>query len=106
MYDIFSLKPYQFPENFFFGSGYAGHQVEGNNCHSQWWHHEQAGATPEKSGVAVNSYELYQTDIALAHELGHQAFRTSVEWSRIEPEEGIFDADAVSYTHLTLPTKA
>ena len=97
MYDIFSLKPYQFPENFFFGSGYAGHQVEGNNCHSQWWHHEQAGATPEKSGVAVNSYELYQTDIALAHELGHQAFRTSVEWSRIEPEEGIFDADAAEH---------
>ena len=35
MYDIFSLPEFEFPENFLWGSGGAGHQVEGNNIHYQ-----------------------------------------------------------------------
>lgn len=97
MYDIFSLKDFKFPDNFLWGSGYAGHQVEGNNIHSQHWRWEQSGGTPEKSGLACNSYELFKTDAQLAKELGHQVFRTSVEWSRIEPEEGIIDKTAVRH---------
>lgn len=97
MYDIFSLKDFKMPENFLWGSGYAGHQVEGNNKNNQFWESEQAGKTLHKSGMACNSYELYQTDIDLASKLGHQAFRTSVEWCRIEPEEGVFDDKAVEH---------
>lgn len=97
MYDVFSLKDFKFPEGFLWGSGYAGHQVEGNNIHSQWWANEQKGWYEHKSGLACNSYEMYQTDIDLAHSLGHQAFRTSVEWSRVEPTEGHFDDQAVDH---------
>ena len=97
MYDVFSLKDFKFPEGFIWGSGYAGHQVEGNNIHSQWWANEQKGWFEHKSGLACNSYEMYQTDIDLAHSLGHQAFRTSVEWSRVEPTEGHFDDEAVDH---------
>ncbi len=97
MYDVFSLKDFQFPEGFLWGSGYAGHQVEGNNIHSQWWAMEQKGYFEHRSGLACNSYEMYQTDIDLVCDLGHQAFRTSVEWSRIEPSEGHFDAAALDH---------
>ena len=54
MYDVFSLNDFKFPENFIWGSGYAGHQVEGDNIHSQWWHYEQEGRYEQKSGKKIN----------------------------------------------------
>lgn len=96
MYDIFSLKEYAFPEGFLWGSGYAGHQVEGNNIHSDRYV-RKLETQEEQSGMACNSYALFEEDIALAERLGHQAFRTSVEWSRIEPEEGFFCQEAVDH---------
>lgn len=97
MYDIFSLKDYKMPDGFLWGSGYAGHQVEGNNVNSNRWYNEQNGKTLECSGLACNSYEMYEDDIALVDKLGHRAFRTSVEWSRIEPEEGMFCEEALDH---------
>ena len=41
--------------------------------------------------------ELYEKDIDLVTSLGHQAFRTSVEWSRIEPKEGEFNQEATEH---------
>lgn len=97
MYDVFSIKDFSFPDGFLWGSGYAGHQVEGNNVNSNCWAREQQGLTEEKSGLACNSYEMYETDVELAKKLGHKAFRTSVEWSRIEPEEGVFNEEALEH---------
>lgn len=97
MFDIFSLPEIKMPEDFLWGAGYAGHQVEGNNVNSQWWHQEMAGMHPEKSGMACNSYELWETDVNLAVNGGLQAFRTSVEWSRIEPREGEFCEEAIEH---------
>ncbi len=97
MFDIFSLPDVKMPEGFLWGAGYAGHQVEGNNIHSQNWAYEQAGQTKEKSGMACNSYELWERDVEIARECGLQAFRTSVEWSRVEPHEGEFCQEAVDH---------
>ena len=85
------------PENFLWGSGYAGHQVEGNNKNSQNWKREIELKYKEKSGMACNSYELWKTDVDLAEQAGLQVFRTSVEWSRIEPCEGHFDQKAAGH---------
>ena len=97
MFDIFSLPEVKMPEGFLWGAGYAGHQVEGNNIHSQWWADEMAGMYEHKSGMACNSYELWERDVEIAEECGLRAFRTSVEWSRIEPEEGVFNKDALDH---------
>ena len=97
MFNIFSLKDFSFPKDFFWGSGYAGHQVEGNNINSQRYQMEIDRDWPEKSGLACNSYELYEKDIDLVMLLGQQAFRTSVEWSRIEPKEGEFNKEATEH---------
>ena len=41
MFDIFSLPDFKMPDGFLWGAGYAGHQVEGNNIHSQNWDSSQ-----------------------------------------------------------------
>ena len=91
MLNLHKMPPYTFPENFIWGSGSAAHQIEGNNIHNQWWHKEQTGSDPsikEASGKACNSWEMMDDDIRLLRELGHKAYRFSVEWARIEPVEG------------------
>jgi len=97
MYDVFSLPAINFPEGFLWGSATAGHQVEGDNIHSQLWAREQQDKGREPSGKACNHYALYRQDVDLIAELGHQAYRTSVEWSRIEPAEGNWNAEAVDH---------
>lgn len=97
MFDIYSLPEFQMPEGFLWGAGYAGHQVEGDNVNSMSWYREIREGYEAVSGKACNSYELWQTDIDLAVQAGLQAFRTSVEWSRIEPREGVFDEAAAEH---------
>ena len=87
MYDVFSLKDFTCPAGFLWGSATAGHQIEGDNCNAQWYKHE---LDPDfhgvPSGKACNHYELFREDARMVAELGHQAYRMSIEWSRIEPE--------------------
>jgi beta-glucosidase len=97
MYDVFSLPPIKFPEGFLWGSSTAAHQVEGDNIHSQLWSREVEGKGGEPSGKACNHYELYKQDVELIAELGHQVYRLSIEWSRIEPEEGRWNEAAVAH---------
>lgn len=91
------MKPsgqiFTFPQGFLWGTATSAHQVEGNNYHSDWWAWEQQGRRSEdkKSGVACNQWFLYPQDFQLSRELGHNAHRFSMEWAKIEPEEGHFD---------------
>jgi beta-glucosidase len=80
----------QFPQNFFWGAATSAYQVEGNNVNSDWWEWERKIGLKETSGLACRHYDLYQEDFDLAKLLNHNAHRLSVEWSRIEPEEGGF----------------
>ena len=79
-----------FPPGFRWGTATAAHQVEGNNVNSDWWAWEHAEGTPcaEPSGDACDQYHRYPSDIALLAALGFDSYRFSVEWARIEPEEG------------------
>ena len=97
MFDIFSLPDVRFPDGFLLGAGYAGHQVEGDNVNSQYWAQEQEGRFEELSGKACNSYELWETDVNICEENKLGAFRTSVEWSRIEPVPGQFSKEALEH---------
>ncbi|WP_431837402.1 glycoside hydrolase family 1 protein [Cellulomonas sp. Y8] len=80
----------QFPEGFLWGASTAAHQVEGNNVNSDWWVREHAPGTDlaEPSGDAADSYHRYPEDIALLASLGMNSYRFSIEWARIEPEQG------------------
>lgn len=91
-----------FPKDFLWGVGYSSHQVEGNNKNNDWWQWEQKGKTKEKSGWACDSWNRYPIDHRLAQELGCNAFRLSLEWSRVEPEEGKFDKGAIEHYRKVL----
>jgi beta-glucosidase len=83
-----------FPKGFLFGAATSAHQVEGNNVNSNWWHWEQEGGHIREggvSGIACDQYSRFDDDFRLAAELGHNAHRFSIEWARVEPEEGRFD---------------
>ncbi|HTL39536.1 MAG TPA: glycoside hydrolase family 1 protein [Methylomirabilota bacterium] len=86
----------QFPAGFLLGAASAAHQVEGNNIHSDWWEYEQKGRLP-KSGEACDHYNRYEEDFGLAQEIGLNAMRISIEWARIEPEAGKWNAQAIEH---------
>lgn len=87
------------PENFLIGAATAAHQVEGNNIHSDLWAMEHMKHTSfiEPSLDAVDHYNRYEKDIKLMADAGLNAYRFSIEWARIEPEEGHFDSEAVDH---------
>lgn len=89
-----------FPKSFKWCTATAGHQIEGNNIHSDWWEFEKkAGviAGGHKSGAASDSFNRVAEDIALMKSIGANTYRFSVEWSRIEPQEGVIDFTAVKH---------
>lgn len=85
---------HRFPAGFLWGAATAAHQVEGNCTNNHWWAWEQEGGHIRGggvSGIACDHYRRFDDDFRLGAELGHTAERISVEWSRLEPEEGRFD---------------
>ncbi|WP_138750795.1 glycoside hydrolase family 1 protein [Paenibacillus sinopodophylli] len=91
--------PSQFPKGFMWGASTAAHQVEGNNVHSDFWLMEnlEGSAFRERSGDAVDHFRRYREDIALMAQLGLNSYRFSIEWARLEPEEGVYDDAAIEH---------
>ncbi|MCI5613820.1 MAG: family 1 glycosylhydrolase [Agathobacter sp.] len=89
----------RFPEGFMVGAATAAHQVEGNNIHSDYWAMEHMKHTSfnEPSMDAVDHYNRYEEDIHLMAEAGLNTYRFSIEWARIEPEEGKFDQSEIEH---------
>lgn len=81
---------HDFPEDFLWGASTSAHQVEGDNTGNDWWEWESSGGT-EPSGKACDHYNRYPEDFRLARELGHNAHRFGVEWSRLQPGEKRWD---------------
>lgn len=119
-----------FPKRFFWGAATAAHQVEGGN-HNQWsvWELENAKALAQKakynnghlprwdeiadeatdpnnyvSGQAVDHFNRYPEDFDILRSLNMNAFRCSIEWSRLEPEEGRWDPAAIEHYRTYLQT--
>lgn len=91
--------PYTFPAGFLWGVAGAAHQIEGGNVNSDSWVLEHVPGSPfvEPSGDACDHYHRYPDDIALIRSLGFNSYRFSIEWARIEPEEGEFSYAALDH---------
>jgi len=95
-------KTYQFPENFDWGTATSAHQVEGNNVNSDWWewenqHDIEGELRREPSGKACDFYHRYEEDLDLCKKLNNNAIRLSIEWARIEPDEGKFSTKELDH---------
>src|SRR5688572_28991617 len=109
--DTKASLPLKFPKRFLWGAASAAHQVEGGT-HNQWsvWELENAKVLAETakyqanylpkwddikpeatnpnnyiSGKATDHYNRYEEDFATLKKLNMNAWRFSIEWSRIEP---------------------
>jgi beta-glucosidase len=97
----------KFPKNFFWGTATSSHQIEGDNTNNDWWEAEQGASRrpallKHKSGKACDSYNRYEEDFDLAKTMGNNAHRFSIEWSRIEPEEGKFNEAEIEHYRKVL----
>ncbi len=113
----------KFPKRFLWGVATSAHQFEGGN-HNNWsvWELENAkalaGAAKYKighlenwkrirsqavkpdnyvSGRAADHYNRYESDFDIVRKMHLNAFRFSIEWSRVEPEEGAWDAGEIEH---------
>jgi beta-glucosidase len=78
---------------FLWGVATSAFQLEGSP-YADWTSWDEILQT--KPDV-TNHYELYKQDLGLLQDLGVNAYRFSIEWSRIEPREGVWDNDAIAH---------
>jgi len=113
----------KYRNDFLWGASTAGHQVDGESA-DQWTVWEKANAerlalTAEKrldwlpnwdtisrqasqpsnylSGNGVGHQQRYTQDFDILTTLHMNAFRCGIEWSKLEPQEGSWDTDAIEY---------
>src|ERR1700694_1362962 len=86
-----------FPANFLWGVATSAYQVEGDNSNNQWSAWEKLGRirSGDYVGLACDWWKNAEVDFDLAQSLGINALRLSVEWSRVEPSEGVWDEEAL-----------
>ncbi len=87
-----------FPSGFVWGVSTSAHQVEGDNFNNQWAAWEKAGRikSRDRAGLACNWWQNAEQDFDLARQLGVNALRLSIEWSRLEPRQGEWDTQALA----------
>jgi len=98
----------KFPKGFLFGSATSAHQIEGGqrNDWSEWEKKAGRVADGSDSAIACDSWNKWREDIALLKKTNQNAYRFSIEWSRIEPEEGRFSDKAIAhYREILLELK-
>ncbi|HET6747478.1 MAG TPA: family 1 glycosylhydrolase [Candidatus Saccharimonadales bacterium] len=113
----------EFPKKFLWGAATSAHQVEGDT-HNQWtiWELENAkskaaqakfqwgdlanwpqievhATDPDNyvSGKGTAHYKLFRKDFDLLEQMNMNALRFGIEWSRVEPNEGAWSVEAITY---------
>jgi beta-glucosidase len=89
-----SAKQIVFPEGFLWGAATAAHQIEGSpmadgagpSIWTRFAHTPGMTHNGDTGDVACDHYNRWRDDVGLMRELGLQAYRFSVSWSRILPE--------------------
>lgn len=87
------------PQGFLWGAATSAIQIEGTvtangkHCQNSW----TQDTTKHQPGVAADHWNRYKEDVQLIKEAGLNSYRLSVCWSKIEPECGVFDEDAMNH---------
>lgn len=82
-------------KNFLWGAAISSYQTEDNNANSDWYALEMRIKKESESEINCDYWNNWKEDHQLLTELGVNAFRLSLEWSRIEPEDGKFSAENI-----------
>lgn len=82
----------KFPKNFFWGTATSAYQVEGG-IKNDW---SMVGKKYD-AGKACDHYNRFEQDFDLAKKMNNNAHRFSIEWARIEPEQGKFSQKGIEH---------
>lgn len=88
------MKGVEMNTTMFFGAATSAYQVEGWNVFADWWMEEQNGRLP-LSLEAVDHWNRWEEDFLLMASAGFTAYRFSISWPRVEPQEGRWDVRAL-----------
>lgn len=90
----FQLKP-----NLLLGAASAATQIEGGDQNNNWygWYRQGYIKDDADPSVATDHYSRWREDLDLMSEMGIQCYRLGVEWSRVEPRDGVFDETAIAH---------
>jgi beta-glucosidase len=89
-----SSQDFRFPDGFLWGAATAAHQIEGSpladgagpSIWTRFAHTPGMTLNGDTGDVACDHYHRWKDDVRLMRELGLNAYRFSVSWSRILPE--------------------
>jgi len=76
-------KSLRFPDGFFWGTATSTTQVEGH-INNEWT--DFVARDGSTCGIACDTYHRYAEDIEWMGKLGVNAYRTGIEWSRLQTE--------------------
>lgn len=85
-------KKLVFPKGFKWGITTSGHQIEGGNLSSDWYSFEHG-----ESDHGPDHWNRVTEDIKLLKKLGVTQYRMTIEWSRVQPREGIWNLKAAEH---------
>ena len=93
------MDTFQLPKNFLMGSATASLQIEGGDTNNNWYRWCNEGHIHDGSSCirANDHWNRYREDIQWMKQLNHKVYRMGLEWSRIEPEKGKFNPEAISH---------
>lgn len=88
----------EFPSGFLWATGEDAYQHEGGNLNNDWARWESMNPSPiengDTCGRSVDFFNRYESDFELARRDGQNAHRIGIEWSRVEPLQGMYDKEA------------
>lgn len=98
------FREMRFPDGFVWGTATAQWQIEGDEgangpVDSNWsrWLALGKGEGGQQNPDGNGFFTRYEEDAARASELGLTHFRLSLDWSRVEPEPGVYDDDELDH---------
>lgn len=92
--------PFKFKKDFIFGVATSATQIEGGDTNNTWfkWTKNHDKTLDKSDPLLANSHwENYKDHIDLMSSLSISSYRMSLEWSRIEPEEGQFSLENMNH---------
>ncbi len=102
------------PPGFLLGAATSAYQIEGGNRND--WTAWEKGRYPDgkphvadgtDASRAADSWNLWRSDLAALQLLGANVYRMGIEWSRLEPAEGVWDeAAAARYREMFAALRA
>jgi beta-glucosidase len=86
------------------GLSSSSYHIEGGNTTSDWYDFEQKYYAEEaqRCGVSIDYWNKWSDHHQHLSDLGIHIWRNSIEWSRVEPQKGVFDESAIKHYHQIL----